>query len=138
MPSAIIQRIECNLPIVARPSEDDCWYASLDVPRELATLQADTRLNVLDTISASLGERRRLNQQTESVDGITRQPWVIVNCSLWLRRATTNEWRTSVNFSWPDVWADFTRTGREGVLAAIADALDETRQLIRAQSRREA
>ena len=125
--------IECIVPIVARPGDGDGWHASLEIPRELFALPAKVQLDILDTVTATLEEIRRLNGRTEDRSGMARQPWLMLSCGLWMRRTLDEEWRASVNFSWPDVWADFSRDAREAVLTAVAELLMETRWSVEAR-----
>ena len=103
----------------------------MELPREVIALSPEAQLAILDTIQTNLDELRQLNGQTGGPPGLSRQPWLMVNCGLRVHRAGGGGWRTSVVFTWPDIWGDFDRDVREAVLGAVDAMLGDARQLLK-------
>ena len=120
--------LECTIVTVARPRDDNSWYASLEVPAALRQSDGAARTAILDAARESLAELRRLNLATERTPGATQLPRLVFNCSVWAQRGASGQWQTSVTFNWPSTWPSFSREARDRVMAALETAFNETRK----------
>lgn len=121
------ERLECNVAIAARPDRGREWHASMEMPKELMSLDAQTKRVAVQSMLDTLGELQRLNEQTEEFEQGPEQPWMMLQCLLWLRRSPDGVWRVSVSYSWPDIWLDYSRETRSNVLRGIGSTLDNVK-----------
>lgn len=118
--------LECNVPIVARCGDDTVWVVSLELPAELEALQPAVRVAALAAMSRTARELRALGARGAQGACLPQVPLLRFDCALVLRRSGDDDWRHSVKYLWPELWAELCTGARDAILAA-AEAVLEAR-----------